>query len=97
MARIAVCEDDRALRGLLRRALEGDGHSVVATAKYHQPRREWPLVGVMTAAAIAAGILLNWASAQPHANAAAEADGPNPAEANVHLTSQQSTSHFPTT
>ena len=33
MARIAVCEDDRALRGLLRRALEGDGHSVVATAK----------------------------------------------------------------
>ncbi|WP_328520428.1 response regulator transcription factor [Kribbella sp. NBC_00359] len=33
MARIAVCEDDRALRGLLRRALEGDGHAVVATAK----------------------------------------------------------------
>jgi len=33
MARIAVCEDDRALRGLLRRALEADGHSVVATAK----------------------------------------------------------------
>jgi two-component system response regulator MprA len=33
MARVAVCEDDRALRGLLRRALEGDGHSVVATAK----------------------------------------------------------------
>ncbi|MGW6278549.1 response regulator transcription factor [Kribbella sp. NPDC055071] len=33
MARIAVCEDDRALRGVLRRALEGDGHSVVATAR----------------------------------------------------------------
>jgi two-component system response regulator MprA len=32
MARIAVCEDDRALRGVLRRALEGDGHSVVASA-----------------------------------------------------------------
>jgi two-component system response regulator MprA len=32
MARVAVCEDDRALRGLLRRALEGDGHSVVAAA-----------------------------------------------------------------
>ena len=32
MARVAVCEDDRALRGLLRRALEGDGHTVVATA-----------------------------------------------------------------
>ncbi|TDW22635.1 response regulator transcription factor [Kribbella kalugense] len=32
MASIAVCEDDRALRGVLRRALEGDGHSVVATS-----------------------------------------------------------------
>ncbi|MGZ0147723.1 response regulator transcription factor [Kribbella sp. WER1] len=32
MARVAVCEDDRALRGVLRRALEGDGHSVVAAA-----------------------------------------------------------------
>jgi DNA-binding response OmpR family regulator len=32
MARVAVCEDDRALRGVLRRALEGDGHSIVATA-----------------------------------------------------------------
>jgi two-component system response regulator MprA len=32
MARIAVCEDDRALRGLLRRALLTDGHSVVAAA-----------------------------------------------------------------
>ncbi|WP_343972935.1 response regulator transcription factor [Kribbella koreensis] len=32
MARIAVCEDDRALRGLLRRALAADGHSVVAAA-----------------------------------------------------------------
>ena len=31
MARVAVCEDDRALRGVLRRALEGDGHSVEAT------------------------------------------------------------------
>ncbi|TQJ11623.1 response regulator transcription factor [Kribbella jejuensis] len=27
---VAVCEDDRALRGVLRRALEGDGHSVLA-------------------------------------------------------------------
>ncbi|MBP2355860.1 two-component system response regulator MprA [Kribbella aluminosa] len=32
MAIVAVCEDDRALRGVLRRALEGDGHSVVAAA-----------------------------------------------------------------
>ncbi|MFC6160095.1 response regulator transcription factor [Kribbella jiaozuonensis] len=32
MARVAVCEDDRALRGVLRRALEGDGHSIVAAA-----------------------------------------------------------------
>jgi DNA-binding response OmpR family regulator len=32
MARIAVCEDDHALRGLLRRALLTDGHSVVAAA-----------------------------------------------------------------
>ena len=74
--------------------IEGHQHRD-RTAKYHQPRREWPLVGVMTAATIAAGILLNWASAQPHANAAAEGEGPNPAEANVHLTSQQATSHFP--
>ncbi|WP_344239658.1 hypothetical protein [Kribbella hippodromi] len=63
--------------------------------KYHQRSREWPMVGVMAASAIAAGILLNWASAQPHANAAAENEGPNPAEANVHLTSQQATAHFP--
>jgi two-component system response regulator MprA len=32
MARVAVCEDDRALRELLRRAFEGDGHSVVCAA-----------------------------------------------------------------
>jgi two-component system response regulator MprA len=32
MARVAVCEDDRALRELLRRALENDGHSVVTVA-----------------------------------------------------------------
>ncbi|MFD7154157.1 response regulator transcription factor [Kribbella sp. NPDC059898] len=32
MARVAVCEDDRALRGVLRRALEADGHTVVAAA-----------------------------------------------------------------
>lgn len=32
MARVAVCEDDRALRGVLRRALVSDGHSVVATS-----------------------------------------------------------------
>ncbi len=65
--------------------------------KYHQPRREWTLVGVMAASAIAAGVLLNWASAQPHANAAAENEGPNPAEAGVHLTSEQATAHFPKT
>ncbi|MGW6194540.1 COG4705 family protein [Kribbella sp. NPDC055110] len=63
--------------------------------KYHQPRREWALVGVMAASAIAAGVLLNWASAQPHANAAAEGEGPNPAEAGVHMTSAQATAHFP--
>jgi hypothetical protein len=49
----------------------------------------------MTAAAIAAGILLSWASAQPHANAAAEGEGPNPAQANVHMTSAQATAKFP--
>ncbi|WP_425551837.1 response regulator [Kribbella jejuensis] len=32
MAKVAVCEDDRALRGVLRRALESDGHSVAASA-----------------------------------------------------------------
>ncbi|MGC4939868.1 response regulator transcription factor [Kribbella sp. DT2] len=32
MVRVAVCEDDPALRQVLRRILEGDGHSVVATA-----------------------------------------------------------------
>ncbi|GAA2823682.1 COG4705 family protein [Kribbella solani] len=74
--------------------IEGHEHRDRA-AKYHQRSREWPMVGVMAASAIAAGILLNWASAQPHANAAAENEGPNPAEANVHLTSQQATSHFP--
>jgi hypothetical protein len=75
--------------------IEGHQHRE-RTAKYHQPRREWPLVGVMTAAAIAAGILLSWASAQPHANAAAEGEGPNPAQANVHMTSAQATAKFPT-
>lgn len=63
------------------------------TPKYHQRHREWPLVGVMAAATIAAGVLLNWASAQPHANAAAE--GPNPAMANVHMSSAEATAHFP--
>jgi uncharacterized membrane-anchored protein len=74
--------------------IEGHQH-VDRTSKYHQPRREWPLVGVMAAATIAAGILLNWASAQPHANAAAEGEGPNPAVANEHLTSAQAIGHFP--
>ncbi|MET7278965.1 response regulator transcription factor [Kribbella sp. NPDC005582] len=32
MARVALCEDDPALRGMLRRALESDGHVVVAAA-----------------------------------------------------------------
>jgi uncharacterized membrane-anchored protein len=62
--------------------------------KYHRPGREWPLVGVMAASAIAAGVLLNWASAQPHANAAAEGEGPNPG-ANVHLTPAEAVAHFP--
>ncbi|TQJ11621.1 hypothetical protein [Kribbella jejuensis] len=66
------------------------------TSKYHRPHLEWPMVGVMTAAAVAAGILLNWASAQPHANAAAEGEGEAP-KSNVHLTSQQALAHFPTT
>ncbi|MEU0090034.1 hypothetical protein [Kribbella sp. NPDC006257] len=74
--------------------IEGDQHSD-RTATYHRPGREWPLVGVMTAATIAAGILLNWASAQPHTNAAAEGEGPTPAAANLHLTSEQAISHFP--
>jgi uncharacterized membrane-anchored protein len=67
------------------------------TPKYHRPRREWPLLGVMVAATVAAGILLNWASAQPHANAAAEGEGPNPAEKNVHMTAAEATAHFPKT
>jgi uncharacterized membrane-anchored protein len=74
--------------------IEGHQHSQ-RTAKYHQPRREWPLVAVMAAATIAAGVLLNWASAQPHTNAAAEGEGPNPAAKNLHLTSEQATAHFP--
>lgn len=36
-----------------------------------------------------------WASAQPHANAAAENEGPNPAQANVHLSPAQATKHLP--
>jgi DNA-binding response OmpR family regulator len=32
MARVAVCEDDPALRSLVRRVLEGDGHEVVTSA-----------------------------------------------------------------
>jgi uncharacterized membrane-anchored protein len=63
------------------------------TAKYHRPGREWPLLGVMAAATIAAGLLLNWASAQPHANAAAEEE--NPAATTVHLTSAEAIAHFP--
>jgi uncharacterized membrane-anchored protein len=74
--------------------IEGHPHRE-RTAKYHQPRREWSLAGVMLAAAVAAGILLNWASAQPHANAAAEKEGPNTAAANTHMTSAEATAHFP--
>jgi hypothetical protein len=62
--------------------------------KYHNKGREWPMLGVMTAAAVAAGILLNWASAQPHANAAAEGEGEAP-KSNVHLSSKQALAHFP--
>ena len=72
-----------------------EGHEQrVHTPKYHRPHREWPLVGVMTAAAVATGFLLNWASAQPHANAldAEEGKGNDPS---VHLTAAQATAHFP--
>ncbi|MFF0341580.1 hypothetical protein [Kribbella sp. NPDC004875] len=65
-------------------------------AKYHRPGREWPMAGVMLASAVAAAVLLNWASAQPHANAAAENEGPNPG-AKIHLTSAQAVAHFPKT
>jgi uncharacterized membrane-anchored protein len=64
------------------------------TAKYHRPGREWPLIGVMATATIAAGVLLNWASAQPHANLAAEKEGPNPA-ANANLSPEQATANLP--
>ncbi|HZX09111.1 hypothetical protein [Kribbella sp.] len=72
-----------------------EGHQQARTPKYHRRGREWPMVGVMAGAAIAAGVLLNWASAQPHANAAAEGEGPNPAAANLHLSSKQALAHFP--
>lgn len=74
--------------------IEGHQHTQ-RTAKYHRPHRERWLAGVMAAAAVAAGFVLNWASAQPHANALAEEEGPSPAETNVHLTPAQATSHFP--
>ena len=77
--------------------IEEHQHRETRTAKYHQPRREWKLVGVMAAAAIGAGVLLNWASAQPHANAAAEGEAPNPAAAKVHLSAAEATAHFPKT
>jgi uncharacterized membrane-anchored protein len=64
------------------------------TPKFHQPRREWALVGVMAAATLGAGVLLNWASGQPHANAAAEGEGTAP-KSNVHLSSKQALAHFP--
>jgi hypothetical protein len=48
----------------------------------------------MAVAAIAAGVLLNWASAQPHSNLAAEKEGPNPG-ANLHLSSAEAVAHFP--
>ncbi|MEV6413629.1 hypothetical protein [Kribbella sp. NPDC051718] len=70
-----------------------DGHRA-RTPKYHRPARELSLIAVMAIAAIAAGALLSWASAQPHTNAAAEKEGPNPA-ANAHLTPEQSTAAFP--
>jgi uncharacterized membrane-anchored protein len=70
-----------------------EGHRA-RTAKYHRPARELPLIAVMAVAAVAAGALLSWASAQPHANAAAENEGPNPA-ANANLTPEQATAAFP--
>ncbi|MBP2355858.1 putative membrane-anchored protein [Kribbella aluminosa] len=73
--------------------IEGHEHRE-RTPKYHRKHLEWPMVGVMTAAAVAAGFVLNWASAQPHANAAAEGEGPNPAS-NLHLSSKQALAHFP--
>ncbi|MFF1819586.1 hypothetical protein ACFVWG_19960 [Kribbella sp. NPDC058245] len=63
-------------------------------AKYHRRHREWPLIGVMAAATIATAVLLNWASAQPHANAAAEKEGP---ATNVHLSPAEAVAHFPAT
>lgn len=71
-----------------------EDHQQTRVPKYHRRGREWPMAGVMAASAIAAGVLLNWASAQPHANAAAEGDGPNPASG-IHLSSQQALAHFP--
>ncbi|GAA0947076.1 hypothetical protein GCM10009554_43600 [Kribbella koreensis] len=71
-----------------------EGHRAGRTAKYHRRARELPLIAVMAVAAIAAGSLLSWASAQPHTNAAAEKEGPNPA-ANANLTPAQSTANFP--
>ncbi|MDX6264066.1 MAG: hypothetical protein QOH84_5754 [Kribbellaceae bacterium] len=73
--------------------IEGHEHRA-HTPKYHRPARELPLIAIMAVAAIAAGSLLSWASAQPHTNAAAENEGPNPA-ANANLTPEQSTAAFP--
>ncbi|MGC4939870.1 hypothetical protein [Kribbella sp. DT2] len=73
-----------------------DHRGLDRTARYHRPGREWPLVGVMAASAVAAGVLLSWASAQPHANVAAEKEGPNPG-ANVKLSPAEAVAHFPAT
>lgn len=72
-----------------------EGHEKrVHTPRYHRPHREWPLVGVMTVAAVATGFLLSWASAQPHADALGEEEGSAPTS-DVQLTPAQATGHFP--
>jgi uncharacterized membrane-anchored protein len=69
---------------------------VARMAKYHRPHREKVLVAVMAIASVSTGFLLNWASAQPHANALSEEEGAAPTS-NVQLTPTQATAHFPAT
>jgi uncharacterized membrane-anchored protein len=64
------------------------------TARYHRPARELPLAALMAVAAVATGFLLNWAAAQPHANALSEEEGAAPAPTE-RLTPQQASAHFP--
>lgn len=58
-----------------------------------RPGRERAMLGYFAAVAVATGVLLSWAAAQPHAQAASsEAETP---ASSAQLTPQQATAHFP--